>query len=109
MNEKLLSCPFCGAKVEMKHEFPADKLYSVWCENDNVCSVVCHTIERTEEMAAENWNTRYYPPEVQEVIEAAQRVVDCQAVFNGVFEAVEKLADKLDAYKEMEAKHETHD
>jgi hypothetical protein len=102
-NMKAKNCPRCG-KLPQSNEWKfkdQEPVMLYFCANEDCPECL------NETLTIERWNQIVYPPEVQEVIEAAQRVVDCQAVFNGVFEAVEKLADKLDALEEMESRYAT--
>lgn len=60
---ELIPCPFCGGDdVEIQNSFAGSK--KPVCMD---CGASLHP-SRSEEAAIHEWNTRVYPPEVQELI-----------------------------------------
>lgn len=62
---ELKPCPFCGKKPQLLEPDDSNKLWSVSC----LSCVSIDLEELTEERAIQKWNTRHYPPEVQQAME----------------------------------------
>ena len=78
MENKLLSCPFCGEKMSMHHDHSQHKWgYFMACENEK-CSVRPTQMARhdSEKEAMASWNTRAHPEAVERLVKAAKGALE---------------------------------
>lgn len=62
---KLLPCPFCGKRPHLIEPDDGDFNWSVSCLH----CVAIDMQDISKEGVIEKWNTRHYPPEVQQAVE----------------------------------------
>lgn len=104
MSKLLIPCPFCGdTDIRItQHMFPPLMWY-VWCPKHSDIGMKNENVFK----AKDAWNSRVYPPEVQEVLTAAKRYANYEPQgFDDFLNIAELSADLIAAVRVLKESKE---